>query len=76
MILGDAIPELVVVDPVRRRYRLLVPIPTVAEPTRAAYLAGIVKYVNFRFIKAGVASGGAFDATALSADTNGWFTVP
>lgn len=68
-------PFLVVVDPPRRRYRLLVPVPTAADVTRAAYLGAVEKYVRWRLVKDGRADVD-FDPAALVADVNGWFTLP
>lgn len=77
----ERIGEVVVVDPPRRRYRLLLPIsPVAASETaqlRNAYAAAIEGYIAFRFAKVGVAApGAAFDPLTAVADAAGWFPVP
>lgn len=63
-------------DSPRRRYKLVFPVPTVADVTRAAYMSAIVQHVQWRFKKDGLGTIASFDPSALSADANGWYIVP
>ena len=75
----DQIDLVVVVDPPRRRFRLLLPVSTAVDSEttalRNAYIAAIRAYVNRMFVKEGQASGGNFNATAAP-DGAGWVIVP
>lgn len=75
----EAIPWQVLVDPPRNRFRLLIAIPTVADPLRAAYLTAIVKEVRRIFVKHGVADPSTLTTAQVALivpDVNGWMVLP
>lgn len=73
---AESTEELVVVDAPRNRFKLLVVIPTAADPTRTALLTNVVKHVRFWFAKEGLPDPGAFNPAAISPDVNGWLVIP
>lgn len=73
---AESIDLAVIYDGPRRRYALVKAVPTVADVTRAAYVAAIKKYVRFMLLKDGLTDSASLDPAALSPDVNGWYAIP